>query len=284
VSGEVRSAETKDPSYVAPFLRWAGSKRAVLPELRRLMPTKFKRYIEPFAGSACLFFSTHPKMAVLSDLNDELIDTYRAIKSAPSEVGHALNALPFGRDAYYQIRNEPLCGLSPVQKAAKFIYLNRFCFNGLYRTNASGEFNVPFGAPRNSTVPSISHLELCSKALQSASLMAGDFESIVSENIAEGDFIYLDPPFFQTEGRVFRQYNAKPFMKSDLERLGNLLHHIHSVGATFVLSYANNAEAEAIFSGWHSKTILLQRNISGFAKARGKAKEIFVSNRALGTC
>jgi DNA adenine methylase len=276
-----RRESSDNIANVAPFLRWAGSKRAAIPILRQFVPKKFKKYIEPFAGSACLFFHVQPEKAILADLNGELIDTYAAIKQSPGHVGRALAQLPFGRESYYQIRQDQIKRFSPIQQAARFIYLNRFCFNGLYRTNAAGTFNVPFGAPRNATVPTASHLKRCSAVLSCAKLMTGDFEKAVSSSVSEGDFVYLDPPFFQTEGRVFRQYNSKPFMKNDLERLKGLLKHIDSVGATFVLSYAQNEEAKELFRGWHNKTITLQRNISGFAGARGKAKEILVSNKPL---
>lgn len=266
---------------VTPFLRWAGSKRAAIPTLTRFAPKRFNKYIEPFAGSACLFFHLRPQAAILADLNLSLIETYRAVQSSPAWVGRALAALPFGREAYYEIRDDQLKSFSPTQRAARFIYLNRFCFNGLYRTNASGLFNVPFGAPRNASVPTIAHLKRCSEALRTARLISGDFESAVRAHVKAGDFVYLDPPFFQTEGRVFRQYNSKPFMRSDLERLKRSLEYIDAVGATFILSYALNNEAKELLKGWHNKTIRLQRNISGFAAARGKANEILASNKPL---
>ncbi|MGJ5129642.1 DNA adenine methylase [Bradyrhizobium oligotrophicum] len=268
---------------VLPFLRWAGSKRAVLPILSRFVPKVFGKYVEPFAGSACLFFYLSPSKAVLADLNAELIDTYRAIKQEPGSVSRVLCKLPFGREAYYQIRNQQFEKGDQIRRAARFIYLNRFCFNGLYRTNLAGRFNVPFGAPRNATVPSRNHLMQCSAVLANARLIAGDFERVVSENVSKGDFVYLDPPFFQTEGRVFRQYNSKPFMRHDLERLAALLKQIDDVGARFLLSYAKNNEARVFFRDWHSRTITLQRNIAGFAGARGKAQEIVVSNFPLAT-
>lgn len=279
VAGKLTTSD--EVQTVTPFLRWAGSKRGAIPVLSEHVPKDYKRYIEPFAGSACLFFHVQPKKAIIADLNGELIDTYAAIKQSPGQVSRALAKLPFGREQYYNIRQEKADRLSPVQRAARFIYLNRFCFNGLYRTNAEGKFNVPFGAPRNATVPTASHLKACSDVLSRAKLVTGDFEKAVSSSVMEGDFVYLDPPFFQTEGRVFRQYTSKPFMKSDLARLKRLLSYIDATGATFVLSYAQNNEAKELFRGWYSKTISLHRNISGFAGARGKAKEIVVSNKPL---
>lgn len=270
-----------EPTRILPFLRWAGSKRSALPVLGQFVPRKFEKYVEPFAGSACLFFYLQPRKAILADLNEELIATYKAIKQAPASVAKSIARLPFGKEDYYKIRENKPIKSARVQRAARFIYLNRFCFNGLYRTNSEGAFNVPFGAPRNATVPSLAQLEQCSAVLARSRLFAGDFEKIVTSNVSKGDFVYLDPPFFQTEGRVFRQYNSKPFMRHDLERLKNLLSQIDAVGATFLLSYAKNKEAKDLCRGWYSKTISLQRNISGFAGARGRASEMIVSNNPL---
>jgi DNA adenine methylase len=195
------------------------------------------------------FFHVQPAQAILADLNGELMGMYATVQKSPGHVARALKSLPFGRDEYYQIRQERPDDLSPVQRAARFIYLNRFCFNGLYRTNAAGTFNVPFGAPRNASVPTALHLKKCSSVLKNKILLAGDFENIVCANVSAGDFVYLDPPFFQTEGRVFRQYNSKPFMKQDLDRLRLLLECIDLVGATFLLSYAKNQEADELLRG-----------------------------------
>lgn len=266
---------------VRPLLRWAGSKRAILGTLNSLVVPEYKKYIEPFAGSACLFFSLGPSKAVIADLNAELIDTYRTIREFPRDVSRRLEALPFGRDHYYDIRAIDPKKLPPVERAARFIYLNRFCFNGLYRTNLAGRFNVPFGAPRNASVPSVEHLEQCAEALRRADLQSGDFDLIVRSSLEANDFVYLDPPFFQTEGRMFREYTSKPFMSDDLSRLSSLLDFIDQSGATFVLSYAASNEATKLAARWHQVTVPIQRNIAGFAGARGKTTEVVVSNRSL---
>src|SRR5713226_3861706 len=128
-----------------PLLRWAGSKRQILPILAKYWNDGFNRYVEPFVGSACLFFHLGPPAALLGDINDELLGTYRYVRFRYSEVSNLLHKMRKGEREYYKIRALKANQLSPAKRAARFIYLNRYCFNGLYRTNGNGSFNVPFG-------------------------------------------------------------------------------------------------------------------------------------------
>ena len=127
-----------------PFLRWAGSKKKQVPTLARFWNCGFDRYIEPFMGSACLFFDLQPKDAVLGDINNDLIRTFLAVRDHPRAVANRLTKIPLGKRSYYAIRKQRLSDLDPVEAAARFIFLNRYCFNGLYRTNEAGRFNVPY--------------------------------------------------------------------------------------------------------------------------------------------
>lgn len=137
-----------------PFLRWAGSKRKIIPILLDLAPAKFARYVEPFAGSACLFFALRPAQAILSDINVELINTYQTLKANVEGVIKHLSLLNCGEEEYYRIRSQANSKMTNEKRAARFIYLNRFCFNGLYRTNKQGKFNVPYGAHKAGNLPS----------------------------------------------------------------------------------------------------------------------------------
>jgi DNA adenine methylase len=201
-------------SMVSPFLRWAGSKRQHVPFLRQCWTAgEYSRYVEPFAGSAAAFFAIAPPDAVLGDLNRELIRTYRAVRRAPSAVYHRLSRFSTGEDAYYSVR-----AMQPkraVTHAARFIYLNRFCFNGLYRTNVEGRFNVPYGAPKTPNVPGLVQFRACARLLTRATLIAGDFRRLL-ENVREGDFVYLDPPYAVSRRRVFIQYAKGHFSTKDL--------------------------------------------------------------------
>jgi len=261
-----------------PFIRWAGSKKQILPTLSTYWKADNKRYIEPFMGSACLFFSINPPEAILSDVNQELITTFLAIKNKPIEVYNGLILLPFGENDYYEIRKKDVSKLNDIEIASRFIYLNRYCFNGLYRTNLSGFFNVPFSGKKVGNLPSLDDLLLASEALQSAELKCRDFSEILSD-IREGDFIYLDPPYAVANSKIFTQYGPQTFGLDDINRLKTLLEVIDKSGATFLLSYANCEEALNAFEGWNTNTINIRRNIAGFSKYRKSAYELLVSNK-----
>jgi hypothetical protein len=163
--------EAKQESPAVPFLRWAGSKRQLVPTLKQFWRPTHRRYVEPFAGSACLFFALRPRTAVLGDANPELMATYSAIKHDLDRVLTALHHLSNNPQTYLKVRSMNPSRLSKVARAARFIYLNRFCFNGLYRTNVQGRFNVPYGGIRSGKLPSPVLFKQCSMILESAKLI-----------------------------------------------------------------------------------------------------------------
>lgn len=263
----------------SPLLRWAGSKRSHLTKLLSQVPSAFSRYVEPFAGSASFFFKLRPSAALLGDLNAELMETYRSVRAAPEAVHRALVSFPVGPESYYAIRD----GWSPAtphEKAARFIYLNRFCFNGLYRTNRAGKFNVPFGRPKNSNVPTLDQITACAEALATAELVAADFREVLKQ-IRRDDFVYMDPPYATSSRRTFVEYQRDAFSPKDLNDVAHSLHHIDEAGAVFLLSYAFTSEAKKVFGSWTQKKIAVRRNVAGFAGARRTQYELLVSNRPL---
>jgi DNA adenine methylase len=262
------------------IIRWAGSKRRLLPQLRASLPPSFHTYIEPFAGSACLFFDIAPSRAVLADLNDELITTYREIRRDPQRVLSCFRRLPRGEAAYYRIRRVKPQTLSDTECAARFLYLNRFCFNGLYRTNLNGDFNVPYGPPTKPLVRFEDDVVAAAERLRTADLLGGDFEEALSY-VERGDVVYLDPPYVLDERRVFVEYLPGSFMRGDLHRLGQALKEIDRRGATFLLSYADSAEAKQLIAPWYYRQVSAQRHIAGFAGARRQDSEILASNQPL---
>lgn len=264
---------------VEPFLRWAGSKRQSLNSLSKYWRPEFERYVEPFAGSACLFFRLNPRRAVLGDINKELINTYRAVKLFPRTVGKFLDVMPRGRDAYLAVRELDTAGLSPIGRAVRFIYLNRYCFNGLYRTNLAGHFNVPYGGgTRTGTLSSCDDLVLCSARLQAADLVAGDFDSVLA-SVRPGDFVYMDPPYRVDAQRTFREYDPSTFGDAELARLRGWMLDLDRRGIQFLVSYADCAEADALKVGFSVDSVTVKRNIAGFAAKRGTSKEVLIYNR-----
>jgi DNA adenine methylase len=258
------------------FLRWAGSKRKLVPRLEKFWDNSFTRYVEPFAGSACLFFSIAPERAVLGDNNDELINVYKKLRAVPERMHRRLVHISRDRDTYYRWRAKEPSELDEETRALRFIYLNHNCFNGIYRTNVNGQFNVPFGS-KLATYLSRDEFLSCAEALANAELVSGDFQDTLSR-VERGDFVYLDPPYAVTSRRVFRQYGKKPFHTDDVERLSIELQRIHKLGAHFVVSYADCREARTLAKDWNSQKVLVRRHIAGFSDHRTRSFEWMIYN------
>ena len=268
-------------SHMRPFLRWAGSKRQILPTLSRFWSDKFQRYIEPFAGSASLFFYLCPNQAQISDANDELMAAYEQVKRNPDEVSAALHTLPLGKQNYYKIRKADPRSLGDVDRAARFIYLNRFCFNGLYRTNLEGQFNVPYGGKKTGALPTLTSLRLCSRRLETATLTACDFRIALAQ-AKSGDFVFLDPPYTTAQKRTFTEYGPQSFSNDDFADLVKWLDRLSRMNIGFVMTYEDSAEARSLLSEYHSEKIHVRRNIAGFSSKRKIATEWLITNIGLG--
>lgn len=273
----LRTSPSNGYSAVSAFLRWAGSKRQHVPFLRALWSASYSRYVEPFAGSAALFFAIRPPRALLSDLNGELVQAFKAVAAEPGAVWRALTRLDPGRSNYYVVRSRRPQDLRPAERAARFIYLNRFCFNGLFRTNRSGDFNVPYGAPKTKNVPTLEQLKACSALLRRASIVQADFRKTL-ERVGKGDFVYLDPPYAVSNRRVFVEYGRSVFTSKDLDELSKMLADISDRGATFVVSYADCREARGAFQGWTQRRVPVRRNVAGFWGARRTQYELYATN------
>ena len=261
----------------APFLRWAGSKKQLLESLVAYWPGDRARYVEPFAGSARLYFRLAPRDAVLGDINTGLIEVYEVVRDDPEQLWYVLDQWKSGPEEYYRLRQVDPDHLDPISRAARFIYLNRYCFNGLYRTNRRGYFNVPYGGHPSSRLPTLQELTAAGSLLTGATLVAGDFGEVLGM-VNRGDFVYLDPPFSVRNRRVFRQYDPASFGHSDLSRMRDALKHIDDVGAIFLLSYADSEEGLDLASGYHHCVVSTQRHIAGFARHRRIANELLITN------
>lgn len=187
-----------------------------------------------------------------------------------------LTAIPRERDSYYRWRSKDPNSLDAETRAVRFVYLNHNCFNGIYRTNTDGMFNVPFGS-KLSTYLSRDEFVGCSDALSKVKLISGDFEDTLA-HVQRGDFVYLDPPYAVSSRRLFREYGKKPFHTDDVERLATELRRIHKIGAHFVVSYADCREARALASHWNSQKFLVQRHIAGFSDRRTRSYEWIIYN------
>lgn len=262
---------------MTPILRWAGSKRYLADRLIPLFPASYERYVEPFCGSASLFFLVEPPNALLGDVNGELISAYRQLRRSGERIVRLAEALPDDRDAYNAIREAVPEDLPPLHRAARFFYLNRLCFNGLYRTNKAGAFNVPYSGRRTKSVFEAGVGSSCARLLKRAELVVGDFSKTL-RRVRQGDFVYLDPPYATGSRRVFRQYSADSFGMDDLGRLSRWLAVIHARGARFMLSYADCQESRKVAGHWECRRVHVRRHIAGFSGHRRKAVELVISN------
>jgi DNA adenine methylase len=268
------SMQTQDISRSP--LRWAGSKRKLLPALQRLAPTKFRRYVEPFCGSLCLYVALKPGEALVGDINEELVNFYRMIALQPRAVGCATHELPADEATYYALRERHPAELTAQERAVRFLYLNRFCFNGVYRTNREGQFNVARGSHMGN-IPPVEELIGFGRLMRRAVVQRCDFEELVGAS-GKGDFIYLDPPYAGRGVRDRGEYGLGAFKLEDMDRLTDALHRAGSRGAKILLSYADLPEVRKRFSMWNSTKLDVMRNVAGFAGARGAVSELILRN------
>jgi DNA adenine methylase len=181
-------------------------------------------------------------------------------------------------ETYYRFRAKAPGSLDAKERAIRFLYLNRYCFNGIYRTNAAGQFNVPYSGAKTGGFPAWEEFSKSVKLLTRAQVFVQDFEELLLEHVVGTDFVYLDPPYAVANRRVFRQYGPNSFGLYDLERLARALVEIDQRGAKFVLSYAYSREALTYFARWPRKKLFCQRNVAGFTGSRRLAAEIIFSN------
>lgn len=241
------------------------------------MPQTFGTYVEPFAGSACLFFALLPERSILGDFNTELIEAYSIVAHAPDAVYDSLAGMADTASEYYRVRSWKPGELNAVQRTARFIYLNRFCFNGVYRTNLKGQFNVPRGRDTGE-LPSLADLRAYSLVLRKAELRAGDFLQTLNQ-VQKGDFVYLDPPYTKENQPYSGEYGYGAFSAEDMDRLLPELERIDSLGATFLLSYRYTPVLHQQLKVWNRRLVSVRRHVAGFSSARRVVREMLVSNR-----
>jgi DNA adenine methylase len=266
----------KNNSPLKPFLKWAGGKRWFVTEHANLLPKKFDRYIEPFLGSGAVFFYLRPTKAILGDSNSDLIDAYLAIKQNWPLVYRYLrkHQRMHSRDYYYKMRSFKPKSLA--SRAARFIYLNRTCWNGLYRVNQEGIFNVPIGT-KESVIFGDDRFDEVSKVLQETELQACDFEQLI--DVADkGDFIFADPPYtVRHNNNSFIKYNEKLFSWRDQERLCAALIRAKDRGAQVVATNACNQGLRDLYKS-NFETLAVSRNslISSKVETRKRFEELVI--------
>jgi DNA adenine methylase len=261
-----------------PFLKWAGGKTQLLHELISRMPKSYDVYYEPFIGGGALFFAVAPGKAVIADINDDLVNAYNVVRDTPEELIEALSGYVNDKDFYYKVRSQDQSTLSPLERAARLIYLNRTCFNGLYRVNKSGQFNVPFANYKNPNIVQSDRIMAASNVLHDTEVFHASFEKVLV-NAKKGDFIYLDPPYYPKDVYSdFKRYNKEQFYKNDHERLADLYNELSDRGCYVMLSNSDTLFTRALYSKWRVDTVYAKRMINRDASKRGEVTEIIVTN------
>lgn len=225
-------------AHPRPFVRWAGSKRRLLPQIVEYLPATYGHYWEPFLGGGSLLFLLRPPRCTVADACSDLIKAFRAVRDGPRAVIRHLGSWPVNASTYYSVR--ALHTTSRFEAAAKFIYLNKTCWNGLYRVNSSGQFNVPYGKPKSNVVLDPPNLLACSDYLRAANPLfrTGDFEETV-DSVSAGDLVFLDPPYVtRHNNNGFTDYNEKLFTWHDQCRLANFANKLTKAGAYVVVTNA----------------------------------------------
>lgn len=261
-----------------PFVRWAGSKRALTKDLVEFLPDTFGRYWEPFVGSGALYFLIEPEKATLNDSCRELIELYRAIADDAGLVSKLAASIPFNREQFYAVRANR--SRERYQRAAEFLYLNRGCFNGLYRVNSSGQFNVPWGAPKTDFVVDDANIVACQSLLSKGTkLMSGDFESAL-KGARGGDLIFLDPPYVtRHNNQTFIDYNEKLFHWSDQIRLAAVAERMRVRGCHVLVTNANVADVISLYPHFDSTLINRSSTLASSATRRGRVSEVVLVGR-----
>lgn len=236
------------------------------------------KYIESFSGSAALYFHIQPEKGVLIDCNSDLQECLTCVKESPIAVSTLLLRYKKSEAEYYKARSTDTAKLTKLERAARFIFLNRYCFNGLYRTNMQGKFNVPFGGNRSGTLPSQTDLINASSTLKRATIVCGDFYEETLLHAQKDDYIYMDPPYAKINKTLDNQYGPSVFGTNDLRKLSDLLKKLNNLGATFTVSYADCDEIQEIASQWTTHTVQVRRVIAASTIKRGMAKEILITN------
>ena len=264
------------------MLKWVGGKGQLLPELLDRLPPDFNTYHEPFIGGGALFFALAGEgrigQACLSDANQALIDVYLALRDHVDEVIGLLQGHVYQREHYYRVRAQRPEALSLPEQAARIIYLNKTCYNGLYRENRRGEFNVPFGRYKNPTICDEPNLRAAARVLQGVDIARRPFATIL-DYAKEGDFVYFDPPYHPLSATAnFTGYDRAGFGPDDQRQLRDVFAALGERGVRAMLSNSDTPFIRDLYAGFPIDQVFVSRSVNSKANGRGKVAEVIVRN------
>ena len=275
---------------VKPLVKWAGGKRQLLPHIHAALPAGTpRRYYEPFIGGGAVLFSLTPASARVNDLNSELINLYEVVREGVDELISLVSTYPNEADFFYQLRAvdrdaERFAALSATKRAARTLYLNKTCYNGLYRVNSAGQFNAPFGRYKNPTICDADTLRGVHQYFRDndVTFTQGDFAAAV-EGAGEGDFVYFDPPYDPVNvTSSFTGYQKGGFDRAEQERLKAVCDDLNARGVKFLLSNSATEFIRDLYADYSIDTVAATRAINSVGSRRGKVDEVLVRNYEVG--
>ncbi|MEG1411537.1 MAG: DNA adenine methylase [Terrisporobacter sp.] len=275
----------KKNSLVAPVLKWVGGKRQLIPEIEKYFPNKYSTYYEPFVGGGAVLFNFQPKKAVVNDINEELINLYKVVRDDVESLIEDLKKHRNESEYFYDVRSldrnrEKYEKLTDIERASRIHFLNKTCYNGLFRVNNSGEFNSPFGKYKNPDIVNEITLRAVSKYFNSNDIIfkCGDFEDLL-KGIRKGAFVYLDPPYDPvSDSSNFTGYAKGGFNRKEQERLKDLCDKLDSKGVKFLLSNSSTPFIMDLYSDYKIEIIKAKRSINSKGDKRGDVDEVLVRN------
>lgn len=266
------------------FVKWAGGKKQLLEQFKPFFPKEIKRYFEPFVGGGAIAFYIikhyNPKEVYLSDINEELVNTYNVIKNNVEELIKLLKKMKaqHSEETYYKIRAEDPKLLCDIDRASRFIYLNKTCFNGLYRVNSKGGFNVPIGSYKNPAIVNEEELREISHLLKNAKIEVKQFNEAVKD-AQKGDFVYFDPPYYPLDNKKsFTTYTKEQFLEKEQEQLAKAFNELDKRGCKVMLSNSDTELIKGLYKEHKINIVKATRMINCDATKRGKINEVVVTN------
>lgn len=260
-----------------PILKWAGGKTQMLGDLLPKIPSSYGRYIEPFFGGGAMFFALQPEQAVIADSNPELINLYRQVANHVDDVICQLKKYENTQEMFYAVRGEDWTMLPEAEAAARTIFLNKTCFNGLYRVNKKGQFNVPFGKYKNPKICDEEGLKAASAALKKAEIVCGDYLLVLDHYAQPGDFVFLDPPYLPiSEYSDFKRYTKEQFYEEDHVELAKMVKTLHERGCHVILTNSNHPLVHELYAPFTIDVIQTKRHISCNGSTR-KGEDVIVT-------
>jgi len=266
-----------------PFLKWAGGKRQLLSQMESFIPNNFNKYIEPFVGGGALFFYLLPQNAILIDNNWELINCYKIIKKNVDELIDSLKKHTYNKEYYYKIRAvdrdpESYRKISNIEKAARTIFLNKTGYNGLYRVNQKGFFNVPFGRYKNPKICDRKNLLAVHHILQPVKIVHNSFE-ICLDYANSGDFVYLDPPYYPlSKTSLFTSYTKQDFGEASQLKLYDVFRELDQKGCKILLNNSYSEFILKLYKNYRIEILKAKRSINSKSNKRGEIKEVLIMN------